>query len=183
METINERLKFFIEEIVKPKSLRAFDLHIGVSETHTNNIIGQKQNIPNGIYFQKLKEKYPSLSLNWLISGIGSIYQIDPIITTYSYSATDFNKTFIEAYNALNENKRVTRSSNCFIFKQIPSVIPYHFIPQMKSLPQSVKDEFERRGADITYSDQLAIVYDDNRIVGYSPSVEDINATDWRILD
>jgi hypothetical protein len=75
METVNERLKHFIEEVVKPKSLRAFDSHIGVAETHTNNIVGKKQNMPNGSYFQKLKEKYPNLSLDWLISGDGEMFK------------------------------------------------------------------------------------------------------------
>lgn len=80
MDTVNERLRFFIEEVVKPKSLRAFDLQIGVAETHTNNIVGKKQNMPNGSYFQKLKEKYPTLSLDWLISGDGDMFKPEPSI-------------------------------------------------------------------------------------------------------
>lgn len=96
MTTINERLLFFIKEIAKSKSLRGFDTEIGVAENHTNSIVGKKQNIPNGIYFQKLKAKYPLLSLDWLISGEGDMFK------------SEHNKDI----ESILENQKVLESEN-----------------------------------------------------------------------
>jgi hypothetical protein len=109
------------------------------------------------------------------------------VIMTYS---NDFKQT-IEALNSGKMVKRQWMKNNTFIFKQVPSTIDKSVIPRMTSLPQSVKDEFERRRndeyfqleGDIYYTDQLAIVDNSNVIRGYSPSVEDVFANDWVILD
>lgn len=88
---------------------------------------------------------------------------------------------------ALKEGKRVARSGwngkGLFVFRQVPSEIPAEVIPKMQSLPDSVKAEFGRRGGGITYQNQLAIVYPDNSIHGWAPSVSDSLAEDWEILD
>ena len=98
------------------------------------------------------------------------------------------------AMDALKEGKRVQRAGwngkDLFIFRQVPSQVPKDIVPKMTSLPQSVKDEFERRfngpamtNGMIKYSNQLAIVYPDNRIYGWSPSALDIISDDWIVLD
>ena len=89
----------------------------------------------------------------------------------------------------LKNGQRVSRTiwpEHTFIFRQVPSTIPADVIPKMQSLPQSVKDEFVFRFGDesfqidrIYYSDQIAQVNVSNLIVGFSPSVSDIFATDW----
>jgi len=102
--------------------------------------------------------------------------------------------SFGEATEALKEGKRVSRvgwnGKGLFIFIQVPSSVPSNIIPKMSSLPQSVKDEFERRfnrpemtDGLIKYSNQIAIVYPDNNIYGWTPSVSDSLAIDWIILD
>jgi hypothetical protein len=93
-----------------------------------------------------------------------------------------------EAMKAVNEYKRIQRygwnGTGMFVFAQVPSIVGKDIIPKMTSLPQSVKDEFMRRGVEsITYSNQLAIVYPDNTIHGWSPSPADFLAEDWIILD
>jgi len=104
-----------------------------------------------------------------------------------------YANNFGQALEALNAGEMVKRQSfgeNVFIFKQVPSTIDKLLVPRMTSLPQSVKDEFERRrndkqsqlNGDIYYTDQFAIVDNSNVIRGYSPSVEDAFATDWVIL-
>lgn len=110
------------------------------------------------------------------------------------------NVNFGKAVEALNEGKRITRKGwadkGLFVFKQIPSVIGENIVPNMQSLPQSVKDEFIRRfdpannpdkssdtPSSIRYDNQLALVYPDNLIVGWTPSVTDALAVDWLILD
>ena len=95
--------------------------------------------------------------------------------------------TFGEAILALSEGKRVSREGwngkGLFIFQQVPSEISSDIIPKMTSLPQSVKDEFIKRGGNIYYKNQLAIVYPDNTIYGWSASPSDVLSDDWCILD
>lgn len=95
--------------------------------------------------------------------------------------------SFGEAVRALKEGKRVTRNGwngkGLFVFMQVPSEIGLEIIPRMQSLPQSVKDEFIRRGMDIRYHNQMALVYPDNSISGWSPSGTDSLSEDWIILD
>jgi hypothetical protein len=100
--------------------------------------------------------------------------------------------SFGEATLALNLGKRVKRSTwsedRKFIFRQVPSSVPSKFVPNMTSLPKSVKDyfqetfEFEQIDA-IYYSNQIALVGLSNMITSWSPSVEDAFGDDWIILD
>ena len=97
------------------------------------------------------------------------------------------NLNFGQAIEALKQGKRVSRkgwdAKGMFVFRQVPSLIPKDAIQKMQSLPQSVKDEFARRGGDISYSDQLALVKPYNAISGYSPSTADALSSDWVVLD
>ncbi len=94
---------------------------------------------------------------------------------------------FGEAIKALKQGKKVARKGwngkGMFVFMQVPSVVPESIIPNMQSLPQSVKDEFVKRGGDISYQNQLAIVYPDNSIYGWLASPSDILEEDWVVLD
>jgi hypothetical protein len=112
------------------------------------------------------------------------------------------NHSFGEAIAALHDGKRVSREGwngkGMFVFKQVPSQIPFETIPKMQSLPQSVKDEFQRRfdsmaepstaignhpHDNIRYKNQLAMVYPDNNIYGWVASPSDVLENDWCILD
>ncbi len=97
------------------------------------------------------------------------------------------NLNFGQAIEALKQGKRVARKGwngkGMFIFQQVPSDVNEMIVPKMQSLPQSVKDEFERRGGDIHYKNQLAIVYPDNTIYGWVASPSDVLEEDWCILD
>jgi uncharacterized protein (DUF1919 family) len=97
------------------------------------------------------------------------------------------NLNFGQAIEALKAGKRVARTGwngkGLFIFMQIPSEINEDVVPKMQSLPQSVKDEFARRGGSITYSNQMALVNPNNSINGWAPSSSDTLAEDWTILD
>lgn len=76
-----------------------------------------------------------------------------------------------------------------FIFMQIPSVIPMSVVPNMQSLPQSVKEElklrYETKPEDeyntVRYSSQLAILHPSNLINGWVASASDSLAKDWVI--
>jgi hypothetical protein len=100
---------------------------------------------------------------------------------------------FGQAIEALEEGKRVARTGwdgkNMFVFQQIPSIIHKDVVPKMQSLPQDVKDYFQRtfdnpdeQITTITYSNQIAIVSASNLINGWNPSVSDTLANDWVIL-
>ena len=101
---------------------------------------------------------------------------------------------FGQAIEALKEGKRVQRTcwnwKGLFVFMQVPSSINREIVPKMQSLPQSVKDEFERRFNDpneqidaIYYDNPLALVNPSNLITGWAASVSDSLANDWVILD
>lgn len=100
---------------------------------------------------------------------------------------------FGEAIEALNQGKMVSRSGwngkGMFVFKQVPATIGREIVPKMTSLPQAVKDEFERRFNDpaeqidaIYYDNQLALVNTSNLINGWAPSVSDSLAEDWQLF-
>ena len=106
----------------------------------------------------------------------------------------DRSMTFGQAIAELKNGKMVARDNStwrydeCFIFMQVPSEINRTIVPKMQSLPQAVKDEFEKRFNDeilqinaIYYQNQLAIVYKSNLICGYAPSTEDALANDWYV--
>ena len=94
---------------------------------------------------------------------------------------------FGQAIEALKEGKRVARQGwngkGMFIFQQVPSEINEEIVPKMQSLPQTVKDEFVKRGGNIRYKNQLAMVYPDNTIYGWVASPSDVLEEDWCILD
>ncbi len=106
---------------------------------------------------------------------------------------------FGEAVEALKVGKRVARDGwngkGMFIFMQVQSDISLSIVPNMQSLPQTVKDEFIRRhqksvsegdGSEfdhIHYRNQLAMVYPDNTIYGWVASPSDVLEKDWLILD
>ena len=113
--------------------------------------------------------------------------------------------SFGEAILALNNGKRIARSGwngkGLFVFRQVPSVIDMSIVPNMQSLPQSVKDEFISRNKfptyrevnypdvdpiefnSIKYKNQLCMVYPDNTIYGWVASPSDVLEEDWIILD
>jgi hypothetical protein len=112
------------------------------------------------------------------------------------------NKNFSEVIEALKNGKIAVRSDwntkGTFIFMQVPAEIPMEVVPKMQSLPEYVKEMFKLRHEAATlpdgtffdpilmntirYKDQMAIVYPDNTICGWSPSVTDMFAEDWIIL-
>lgn len=107
------------------------------------------------------------------------------------------NLNFGQAIEALKQGKMVARQGwngkGLFVFMQVPAEINKSIVPKMQSLPQSVKDEFQRRFESqktkeipkegIYYKNQLAMVDTNNQISGWAPSSSDTLAEDWVILD
>ena len=94
---------------------------------------------------------------------------------------------FGQAIEALKEGKRVARKGwnkeGMFIFRQVPSEIDEDIVSKMQSLPQSVKDEFARRGGSIRYKNQIALAHSCNTITGWTASPSDVFEEDWIVLD
>ncbi len=71
-----------------------------------------------------------------------------------------------------------------FIVKQIPAHITVEIIPNMQSLPQSAKDILmKRESPHIDYTNQMLIINPDGRADSWVPSVSDIFAEDWEIVE
>lgn len=70
-----------------------------------------------------------------------------------------------------------------FIAKQVPSHITGDIIPNMQSLPQSVKDILmSRENPHIDYTNQMLIINPDGRADSWVPSSNDIFANDWEVV-
>jgi hypothetical protein len=97
------------------------------------------------------------------------------------------NLNFGQAIEALKQGKRVARQGwngkGMFVFKQVPANVGIQYVPNMQSLPQSVKDEFVKRGENLVYSNQMCIVKQDNTMDSWVASSSDIFAEDWIILE
>lgn len=71
-----------------------------------------------------------------------------------------------------------------FIVKQIPAHITEEIIPKMQSLPQSAKDIImSRENKVIDYTSQMLIINPDGRADSWVPSVSDVFAEDWEIVE
>lgn len=92
---------------------------------------------------------------------------------------------FGEAVELLKEGNLLIRDGwngkNMFVFRQVPSEINVEIVPKMTSLPEKVKLEFVKRGLNLKYTNQFAIVKPDNTIDSWVPSVSDTLAEDWLI--
>ena len=70
-----------------------------------------------------------------------------------------------------------------FVVKQVPARITGDIIPNMQSLPQSVKDILmSRENAYIDYTNQMLIINPDGRADSWVPSSSDIFANDWEVV-
>lgn len=70
------------------------------------------------------------------------------------------------------------------VFKQIPAHIESDVIPKMQSLPQSAKDLILKGKGFIDYTSQC-LIYNENtgRADSWVPSISDVFADDWEIVD
>jgi hypothetical protein len=117
--------------------------------------------------------------------------------TTGTAIPTDFGDShtlglpFEHVLGALKSGRRVRRLSRPghILFRQVPSTVPAEIVGRMTSLPPAVKAEFTSQAlpAVLVYCDQIAVYVETSlcrfTVVGYSPSVEDLFATDWEVID
>lgn len=95
---------------------------------------------------------------------------------------------FGEVIEALKTGLAVRRKGwngkGLFIVKQVPSHIEADIIPNMQSLPQSAKDILmKRENPHIDYTNQMLIINPDGRVDSWVPSVSDVFAEDWEVVN
>lgn len=93
-------------------------------------------------------------------------------------------QTFGQALEALRQGGIVSRAewmASGVIFRQVPSMVPADIIPRMTSLPPAVKAMAASRNLPLRYQNQFAVLTPYNDVRSWSPSIEDIEATDWII--
>ena len=94
------------------------------------------------------------------------------------------NQTFGQVIDALKEGKMASRlGESFFIFRQVPSEVEFKYIEKMSSLPKQVKDELAIRKANIVYRNQFAKLHKNNTITSFNPTIEEVEATDWQIME
>jgi hypothetical protein len=101
------------------------------------------------------------------------------------------NQNFGAAIEAVKQGKLIAREGwngkGMFVFQRPADALDVDFIPNVKSLPQSVKDYLTKdaiAGAKIPFTAYLCMKAADGTIVnGWLASQTDMLAEDWCILD
>ena len=93
---------------------------------------------------------------------------------------------FGKAVEGLKRGAFIQRSGwdeNKYVFKQVPAQISTDIIPKMQSVPDSVKQrKMIPINCSLKYEFQLAMVEGESRISSWTPTAEDIFASDWLIF-
>lgn len=95
---------------------------------------------------------------------------------------------FGEALRALKGGCCVARNGwngkGRFVCRQVPSHVDENVIPRMSSLPQSAKNlVMSRDNKSLDYSNQMIIVHPDGKVDSWVPSVSDVFAEDWYLVE
>jgi hypothetical protein len=98
------------------------------------------------------------------------------------------NQDFGQALAAAKAGKRVSRvgwnGKGMFVFQRPGDTLSASFLPQVKSLPQTVKDFLVAQNRDIPFLPYLCMWSATGEVVnGWLASQTDMLATDWCILD
>lgn len=72
-ETVNERLAILVDQLANGKQ-KLFAAHIGVAPSTISNIIGYRLTKPSFDVLFKIKDKYPSVNLEWVVTGNGEMF-------------------------------------------------------------------------------------------------------------
>lgn len=95
-----------------------------------------------------------------------------------------FGGAIILLKNGFAVRRKGWNGKGSFIVKQVPSHITGDIIPNMQSLPQSVKDILmNRENPHIDYTNQMLIINPDGRADSWVPSSSDVFAEDWEVVN
>ena len=71
-KSVNERIKFFIEQSELTK--RAFALKLGVDPTVIHNIVSGRLSMPSYMVLEKIVLTFDNINAKWLLTGKGTTY-------------------------------------------------------------------------------------------------------------
>lgn len=120
----------------------------------------------------------------------GGFYPCEPEFFKKTYLPVNENgdsMCFGDAIEVLKQGGAVRRKGwngkGMFVVKQVPSHIGNDVIPKMQSLPQSAKEIILKGKGFIDYTCQC-LIYNENtgRADSWNPSIADVFAEDWEIL-
>lgn len=100
---------------------------------------------------------------------------------------TQLKLNFAEAMISLRDGEMVAREGwmkdGIFIFEQKANVVSKDFIPNFKSLPDSVKAKLAELNEDIIFNASITLFDSKHGMQpGWIAFDEDLDATDWRVL-
>lgn len=144
-----------------------------------------------GVYIETLEGKMLANYGDYIIKGVnGEFYPCKPDIFEKTYDEADSPSSmcFGDAIEVLKQGGAIRRSGwngkGLFVIKQVPAHIESDIIPKMQSLPQSAKDIImSRENKVIDYTNQMLIINPDGRADSWVPSVSDVFAEDWEIVE
>lgn len=95
---------------------------------------------------------------------------------------------FGAAVDALKTGKMIARTGwngkGMYVFMQIGNTVSKDFIPNFKSLPDSVKTKLAERGTDIVFNSSMTIMTATGELQpGWHPSQLDTLSEDWIIVE
>lgn len=131
-------------------------------------------------YLLRLQHRIMSRYINVLECRIGRL--------DGSPEAPLHQMSFGDAIEILKQGGAIRRSGwngkGLMVFKQIPAHIESDIIPKMQSLPQSAKDLILKGKGFIYYTSQC-LIYNENTgsADSWVPSISDVFADDWEIVD
>lgn len=144
-----------------------------------------------GVYIETLEGKMLANYGDYIIKGVnGEFYPCKPDIFEKTYDEADSPTSMGlgDAIEVLKQGGAIRRKGwngkGLFVVKQIPAHITEEIIPKMQSLPQSAKDIImSRENKVIDYTSQMLIINPDGRADSWVPSVSDVFAEDWEIVE
>lgn len=144
-----------------------------------------------GVYIETLEGKMLASYGDYIIKGVnGEFYPCKPDIFEKTYDKANDSSVmcFGDAIEVLKQGGTVRRNGwngkGLMVFKQVPAHIESDIIPKMQSLPQSAKDFILKGKGFIDYTSQC-LIYNKNtgRADSWSPSISDVFAEDWEIVE
>lgn len=144
-----------------------------------------------GVYIETLEGKMLASYGDYIIKGVnGEFYPCKPDIFEKTYDKANDSSVmcFGDAIEVLKQGGTVRRNGwngkGLMVFKQVPAHIESDIIPKMQSLPQSAKDFILKGKGFIDYTSQC-LIYNENtgRADSWSPSISDVFAEDWEIVE
>lgn len=118
--------------------------------------------------------------------ALEELQKTNPEPTAQEFEEGKHGNTFGHAIDHLRTGGIVARKgwngAGMYVFKQAPSKVPAHVVPNMSSLPDAVKERMQHDKISPDYQNQMAIVKPDGSIDSWVASSADTFATDWVLL-